>query len=126
MNDTDNMGKQIEEQNRKIKELEIQLRPYEEDSAELLKEHGVDPDDKIDREDLKRMLNYLIGINVQLKQSCKAHAEYARQRLDKLQEIEAENKQLREILTREVDDGRAEVDDIGIEAWIEQALKGEK
>ena len=38
--------------------------------------------------------------------------------------LQAENKKLREILTREVNDGRAEEDDIGIEAWIEQALKG--
>ena len=41
----------------------------------------------------------------------------------RITELEAENKKLREILAREVDDGRAEVDDIGIETWIEQALK---
>ena len=40
-----------------------------------------------------------------------------------IKQLEAENKKLREILAREVDDGRAEVDDIGIETWIEQALK---
>lgn len=39
--------------------------------------------------------------------------------------LQAENKKLREILVREVDDGRAEVDDIGIDAWLEQALKGD-
>ena len=38
--------------------------------------------------------------------------------------LEAENKRLRSILAREVDDGRPEVDDIGVDAWIEQALKG--
>lgn len=41
------------------------------------------------------------------------------------EQLQAENKKLREILIREVDDGRAEVDDIGIEAWLEQALKGD-
>lgn len=41
----------------------------------------------------------------------------------KVNRLQAENKRLREILTREIDDGRAAVDDIGIEAWIEQALK---
>lgn len=44
---------------------------------------------------------------------------------EQIKELEAENKKLREILRREIDDGRAEVDDIGVEAWIEQALKGE-
>lgn len=36
---------------------------------------------------------------------------------------QAENERLREILAREIDDGRADVDDIGVEVWIEQALK---
>ncbi len=45
---------------------------------------------------------------------------------NELSELQAENKQLRKIIVREVDDGRAAVDDIGIDAWIEQALKLEK
>lgn len=40
------------------------------------------------------------------------------------EQLEAENKGLRAILKREIDDGRAEVDDIGADAWIEQALSG--
>ncbi len=46
----------------------IWLGQYEKDSAELLEKHGVDPDDKVDREVLKRMLNYLIGKNRRLKE----------------------------------------------------------
>lgn len=42
---------------------------------------------------------------------------------ERVDELVGLNKRLREILTREVDDGRAEVDDIGIEAWIEKALQ---
>jgi len=34
-----------------------------------------------------------------------------------------ENRKLRELLITELDVGRADVDDIGVEAWIEQALK---
>ncbi len=37
--------------------------------------------------------------------------------------LQAENEKLRKIIVREVDVGSAEVDDIGIDAWIEQALK---
>jgi hypothetical protein len=44
----------------------------------------------------------------------------------KYAELEAENAKLRKILAAEINDGRAEVDDIGVEAWIEQALKGEE
>lgn len=49
--------------------------------------------------------------------------EHLEEKQEKIEQLEAENKRLREILAREVDDGRAAVDDIGIEAWIEQALK---
>lgn len=69
----DLMTKQIEEQNGEIKRLKIELSQYKEDSAELLKMHGVDPDDKVDREDLKRMLNFLIGVNVRLKEKNENH-----------------------------------------------------
>lgn len=36
----------------------------------------------------------------------------------------AENKRLRALLEEEVDDGRAIVDDMGFDAWLEQKLKG--
>jgi hypothetical protein len=52
---------------RENKHLKIWLDQYEADAAELIEEHGADPDDKIDREVLKRMLNYLIGENRRLK-----------------------------------------------------------
>jgi len=61
MADLDRMGKEIEK-------LRIKLGQYEEDSAELLMAYGIDPDDKVDREDLKRMLNFLIGKNRRLKE----------------------------------------------------------
>lgn len=77
----------------KIKGLEIQLRPYEEDSAELLEKHGVDPDDKVDREDLKRMLNYLIGKNKRLKEQVEywqnAYKERGGKIVDKSQALKA-------------------------------------
>jgi len=41
----------------------------------------------------------------------------------RIADLQAENKRLREIIAREVDVGRADVDDIGIDAWIEAALK---
>lgn len=50
------------------KRLEIRLDMYEADAAALIEEHGCDPNDKIDREVLKRMLNYLIGENRRLKE----------------------------------------------------------
>lgn len=40
--------------------------------------------------------------------------------------VEAENTRLRELLIAEIDDGRAEVDDIGPQAWIEAALHPKK
>ena len=41
-----------------------------------------------------------------------------------IKKIETENKRLHSLLRKEVDDGRAEVDDIGYEVWLKQALKG--
>lgn len=43
------------------------------------------------------------------------------ERIDKL---EAENEKLKRILQSEVDVGDALIDDIGFDAWLEQALKG--
>lgn len=47
---------------------------------------------------------------------------------DKLREqieaLETENKRLHILLRKEVDDGRAEVDDMGYDAWLEKNLKG--
>jgi hypothetical protein len=37
--------------------------------------------------------------------------------------LETENKKLRAILAEEIDVGRADVHEIGVEKWIEQALK---
>lgn len=54
---------ELERENRRLK---IWLDQYEADSSTLLEEHGCDPSDKIDREDLKRMLNCLIGKNRKL------------------------------------------------------------
>ena len=56
--------KQLEKENKRLK---IQLDQYGADAAALIEEHGCDPDDKIDREDLKRMLNSLIGKNRKLE-----------------------------------------------------------
>ena len=61
---TDERIKELEREN---KHLKIWLDQYEEDATALIEEHGCDPDDKIDREVLKRMLNYLIGENRRLK-----------------------------------------------------------
>jgi hypothetical protein len=52
---------------RENKHLKIWLDQYEADASKLIEEHGHEPDDKIDREVLKRMLNYLIGENRRLK-----------------------------------------------------------
>lgn len=46
----------------------------------------------------------------------RAHNKIVDELEDRIKELKAENKKLREILTREIDDGRAEVDDIGAEA----------
>lgn len=59
----------------------------------------------------------------ELSQLTGAILKLAEEILFKNTQLQAENKRLREILAREVDDGRAEVDDIGVEAWIDQALK---
>ena len=56
--------RKLERENRRLK---IYLDMYEQDSSALLEKWVLDPDDKIDREDLKRMLNYLIGENRRLK-----------------------------------------------------------
>jgi chromosome segregation ATPase len=62
--DAEDRCKELEREN---KHLKIWLDQYEADATELIEEHGADPDDKIDREVLKRMLNYLIGENRRLK-----------------------------------------------------------
>ena len=59
--------KRIEELERENKRLKIRLDQYEADATALIEEHGCDPEDKLDREVLKRMLNYLIGENRRLK-----------------------------------------------------------
>ena len=56
--------KELERENRGLK---IRLDMYDQDATALIEEHGCDPEDKIDREVLKRMLNYLIGENRRLK-----------------------------------------------------------
>ena len=58
---------QIKELKRENKSLKIRLDMYDADATTLIEEHGCDPEDKIDREVLKRMLNYLIGENRRLK-----------------------------------------------------------
>ena len=55
--------KELERENRSLK---IRLDMYDADATKLVEEHGCDPEDKIDREVLKRMLNYLIGENRKL------------------------------------------------------------
>lgn len=62
-----NKNNQIEELKKENKHLKIWLDQYEADASKLIEEHGADPADKIDREVLKRMLNYLIGENRRLK-----------------------------------------------------------
>lgn len=52
---------------RENKRLKIYLDMYEQDASTLLEKWVLNPDDKIDREILKRMLNYLIGENRRLK-----------------------------------------------------------
>lgn len=47
-------------------------------------------------------------------------------RSDIAEAVQAENTRLRELLIAEIDDGRAEVDDIGPQAWIEAALNPKK
>ena len=56
--------RELERENRGLK---IRLDMYDQDATALIEEHGCDPEDKIDREVLKRMLNYLIGENRRLK-----------------------------------------------------------
>jgi len=53
----------VERENRRLR---IRLSAYEEDTTTLIEEYGGDPGDKIDREDLKRMVNSLIGKNRRL------------------------------------------------------------
>ena len=57
---------EYEKLERENKDLKIYLNQYEADATALIEEHGCDPSDKIDREILKRMLNYLIGENRKL------------------------------------------------------------
>lgn len=59
-----NHSKKLERENKRLK---IRLDMYDADATALIEEHGCDPEDKIDREVLKRMLNYLIGENRRLK-----------------------------------------------------------
>ncbi len=54
----------------------------------------------------------------QLKESCKIHAEYARQRLDKLQKIEVENERLNAFMECVVEDLETHL--LGIDDEIEQ------
>jgi len=54
----------LERENRSLK---IRLDMYDQDATDLIEKHGCDPEDKIDREDLKRMLNCLIGKNRKLQ-----------------------------------------------------------
>lgn len=51
---------------RHFKELEIRLSTYERKETKLLERFGVDEGDKVDREDLKAMINYLLGENVKV------------------------------------------------------------
>jgi len=44
---------------------------------------------------------------------------------ERIKELEGVNKKLKDLLKEEVDDGRAMIDDMGFDAWLEQALKGE-
>ena len=44
---------------------------------------------------------------------------------ERIKELEGVNKKLKDLLKEEVDDGRAIIDDMGFDAWLEQALKGE-
>lgn len=56
----------IEEIEKENKGLKTMLDQYETDATVLIEEHGADPDDKVDREILKRMINCLIGKNRKL------------------------------------------------------------
>ena len=47
------------------------------------------------------------------------------QQAERIKELEGVNKKLKDLLKEEVDDGRAMIDDMGFDAWLEQALKGE-
>ena len=69
MNTEEALRDYILELERKNRSLKIQLGMYEKDAADLIEKHGCDPDDKIDREVLKRMINYLIGENRRLKET---------------------------------------------------------
>lgn len=66
MNTEEALRDYILELERENKRLKIRLDQYEADATELIEEHGLDPNDKIDREVLKRMLNCLIGKNRRL------------------------------------------------------------
>lgn len=75
---------------RKNKSLKIRLEQYEEDATELLEKFGIEPDDKVDREILKRMLNFLIGKNKNL-----------RIENERITQLECENEELKAALTGE-------------------------
>lgn len=51
--------------------LKAKVSQYEETAHALIEKHGGDPNDKVDREVLKRMLNSLIGENAGLKAQAK-------------------------------------------------------
>lgn len=58
----------VERENRGLR---IRLSAYEEDATALIEKYGGDPDDKIDREVLKQMLNSSLGKNRRLKELLK-------------------------------------------------------
>lgn len=67
----------VGELERENKHLKIRLDQYEADATALIEEHGCDPDDKIDREVLKHMLNCLIGKNAKLEAENKRLTKFA-------------------------------------------------
>lgn len=60
---------------RHFKGLEIRLSAYEKDVGELLDKYVLDKEDKIDREDLKAMVNGLIGKCERLRKEYIAYRE---------------------------------------------------
>jgi len=67
---------------------------------------------------------WLKAVSLSPYSRCHEKAELLLEACKRIKKLEAENKRLHSLLKEEVDDGRAEVDDMGYDAWLEQHMKG--